>query len=158
MLDVALSNNPGGESMETSMTKVSEAAEEYEANAEVDNVKRTMEYLFGPFRFIPARRTLHCGEVPQRIGSRAFDILAILVERPSEPVSKRELINRVWPTSVVEDGNLKVHVSALRRTLGEFEQGSNYIATIIGRGYCFVAPVQANKLTAAHQRRLSQFD
>lgn len=139
--------------METSRTKVSQAAGEYEANAEVDNMKKTMEYLFGPFRFIPARRTLHCGDVPQRIGSRAFDILTILVERPSEPVSKRELIDRVWPTTVVEDGNLKVHVSALRRTLGEFEEGSNYIATIIGRGYCFVAPVQANKITAVHQHR-----
>ena len=144
--------------MEASITQVSEAAEAYAANAEVPDVKKTMEYLFGPFRFIPARRTLHCGDIPQRIGSRAFDILAILVEHPSEPVSKRELINRVWPTSVVEDGNLKVHVSALRRTLGEFEQGSNYIATIIGRGYCFVAPVQANKIAAERQHRSARSD
>lgn len=135
------------------MTNVSETAGEYEADAEVHDAKKTMEYLFGPFRFIPARRTLHCGDVPQRLGSRAFDILTILVERPSEPVSKRELINRVWPTTVVEDGNLKVHVSAIRRTLGEFEHGSNYIATIIGRGYCFVAPVQANKIAVERQRR-----
>jgi DNA-binding winged helix-turn-helix (wHTH) protein len=144
--------------METSITKVSGAPGEYEANAEVHDVKKTMEYLFGPFRFIPARRTLHCGDVPQRLGSRAFDILAILVERPSEAVSKRELMNRVWPTTVVEDGNLKVHVAALRRTLGEFEQGSNYIATIIGRGYCFVAPVQANRIAAERQRRLTCAD
>jgi len=140
------------------MTAVSEAPGEYDANAEVQHVMKTMEYLFGPFRFIPARRTLHCGDVPQRLGSRAFDILAILVERPSEPVSKRELINRVWPTTIVEDGNLKVHVAALRRTLGEFEQGSNYIATIIGRGYCFVAPVQANKIAPERQRRLTWVD
>ena len=138
--------------METPLTKVLDAAGEYEANAEAQNVKKTMEYLFGPFRFIPARRTLHCGNVPQRLGSRAFDILAILVEHPCEPVSKRELINRVWPSTVVEDGNLKVHVSALRRMLGEFEQGSNYIATINGRGYCFVAPIQVNKIVAERQR------
>lgn len=141
--------------METSHTKVSEAAGEVEADVEVQQGKKAMEYLFGPFRFIPARRTLHCGDVPQRLGSRAFDILAILVERPSEPVSKRELIDRVWPATVVEDGNLKVHVAALRRTLGEFEHGSNYIATIIGRGYCFVAPVQANKIATERERRLT---
>lgn len=143
--------------METAMTAVSEAPGEYAADGEVHLAKNAMEYLFGPFRFIPARRTLHCGDVPQRLGSRAFDILAILVERPSEPVSKRELINRVWPTTIVEDGNLKVHVAALRRTLGEFEQGSNYIATIIGRGYCFVGPVQANRI-AAERRRLNCVD
>lgn len=129
--------------METVVTQAPQAAGEYAAHADIHQAKETMEYVFGPFRFIPARRTLLCGGVQQRIGGRAFDILTVLLEHAGEPVGKRELIGRVWPTTVVEDGNLKVHVAALRRMLGDFEQGSNYIATINGRGYCFVAPVQA---------------
>lgn len=129
--------------METVVTQAPQAAGEGGAHADVHEAKDTMEYLFGPFRFIPARRTLLCGEVPQRLGGRAFDILTVLLEHAGEPVGKRELIGRVWPTTVVEDGNVKVHVAALRRMLGDFEQGANYIATINGRGYCFVAPVRA---------------
>lgn len=125
-----------------------EAAAEDDTHEGPRPARETMEYVFGPFRFIPARRTLLCAGVPQRLGGRAFDILTVLLERASEPVSKRELIGRVWPTTVVEDGNLKVHVAALRRTLGDFEQGSNHIATINGRGYCFVAPVQAIAMRA----------
>lgn len=114
------------------------------ANTEVHQEEGATEYLFGPFRFIPARRALLCGGVPRRVGGRAIDILAALVERPSEPVSKRELMARVWPTTVVEEGNLKVHVAALRRALGATAQGSDYISTVSGRGYCFVAPVRAS--------------
>jgi predicted ATPase/DNA-binding winged helix-turn-helix (wHTH) protein len=113
-------------------------------NTEAPHEGGATEYLFGPFRFIPARRTLLCGGVPRRVGGRAIDILAALVERPSEPVSKRELMARVWPTTVVEEGNLKVHVAALRRALGPTGQGSDYISTVSGRGYCFVAPVRAS--------------
>ena len=115
-------------------------------NNEPHHNREATEYLFGPFRFNPTRRILLCEDIPQRLGGRAIDILAILLERPSELVSKRELIARVWPTTVVEDGNLKVHVAALRRILGEFQQGSHYISTINGRGYCFVAPVHANSM------------
>lgn len=114
------------------------------ANTEVHPDGSATEYQFGPFRFIPARRTLLYGDVPRRVGGRAIDILAVLVARASEPVSKRELMARVWPTTVVEDGNLKVHVAALRRALGESGQGSSYISTVSGRGYCFVAPVRAS--------------
>lgn len=114
------------------------------ANTEVHHEGGATEYLFGPFRFIPARRTLLCGDVPRRVGGRAIDILAALVERASEPVSKRELMARVWPTTVVEEGNLKVHVAALRRALGATGHGSHYISTVSGRGYCFVAPVRAS--------------
>jgi predicted ATPase/DNA-binding winged helix-turn-helix (wHTH) protein len=84
-----------------------------------------------------------------------MDILAVLLERPGEAIGKRELIARVWPNTVVEEGNLKVHVSALRRALGETEQGSNYIATISGRGYCFVAPVHT-RTSAAETSTLAQ--
>lgn len=99
------------------------------------------EYCFDPFRFIPGQQLLLYGEAPVRLGSRALDILAELVERPGELVSKRELIARAWPNTVVEESNLKVHVAALRRALGEGGKDGRYIATVTGRGYRFVAPV-----------------
>lgn len=133
--------------METVVTQAPQAAVEYAAHA--DETKDAVEYLFGPFRFIPARRTLLRDGVPQRLGGRAFDILTVLLERAGEPVGKRELIGRVWPSTVVEDGNLKVHVAALRRMLDDVEPGANYIATINGRGYCFAAPVRVVRMPAA---------
>ncbi|MBV8399702.1 MAG: winged helix-turn-helix domain-containing protein, partial [Acetobacteraceae bacterium] len=84
---------------------------------------------FGPFRFHPARHLLLEGETLVRLGSRVLEILAALVERPGEMVSKDELIARVWPKTVVEESNLKVNVCALRRALGEGRPGRRYIAT-----------------------------
>jgi predicted ATPase/DNA-binding winged helix-turn-helix (wHTH) protein len=99
------------------------------------------EFLFGPFRFIPRQQLLLQGEARLRLGGRALDILKTLLERSGELVSKRELIARVWPDNVVDDSNVKVHIAALRQALGAGPQGNGYIATVSGRGYCFVAPV-----------------
>src|SRR5438309_8183592 len=100
---------------------------------------------FGPFRLLAAQRLLLEGDTPVRLGSRAFDILAALVERTGEVVGKEELIARAWPKTFVEDANLKIQVSALRRALGDGQGGRRYIATIPGRGYNFVAPVRFEK-------------
>src|SRR6266704_6070650 len=96
---------------------------------------------FGPFRLLAAQRLLLEGDNPVRLGSRAFDILAALVERPGEVVGKQELIARAWPQTFVEDANLKIQVSALRRALGDGQGGHRYVVTVPGRGYNFVAPV-----------------
>jgi DNA-binding winged helix-turn-helix (wHTH) protein len=96
---------------------------------------------FGPFQILPSQRLLLEGDQPIHLGSRAFDILVALVERAGKLVSKDELRNLVWPGTFVEDGNLKVQVSALRRTLRDGEDGNRYITTVAGRGYWFVAPV-----------------
>src|SRR5713101_9127437 len=96
---------------------------------------------FGPYRLIAAQRLLLEGDNPVRLGSRAFDILAALVERPGEVVSKKELIARAWPKTFVEDANLKIQVGALRRALGDGQGGHRYVVTVPGRGYNFVAPV-----------------
>jgi DNA-binding response OmpR family regulator len=74
---------------------------------------------FGPFRLFAARRLLLEGDKPVRLGGRAFDILAALIERAGKVVRKEELIARVWPKTFVEEANLKIQVSALRRTLGD---------------------------------------
>ena len=76
--------------------------------------------------------------MPVRVGSRALDVLIALVERPGELVGKDELIARAWPNTFVEESNLRLQVSALRRTLGE---GNRYLVNVPGRGYSFVAPV-----------------
>jgi predicted ATPase/DNA-binding winged helix-turn-helix (wHTH) protein len=97
---------------------------------------------FGPYRLLAAQRLLLDGDKPVRLGGRAFDILAALVERAGEVVAKEVLIARVWPQTFVEEANLKIQVSALRRTLGDGQGGNRYIVTVPGRGYNFVAPVR----------------
>jgi DNA-binding winged helix-turn-helix (wHTH) protein len=96
---------------------------------------------FGPFRLLPAQQLLLEGDAPVRLGSRALEILTALVERAGELVTKTELMARVWPDTVVEESNLKVHVAALRRALGDGQPGRRYLANVPGRGYRFVAPV-----------------
>jgi DNA-binding winged helix-turn-helix (wHTH) protein len=81
---------------------------------------------FGSFRISPSQRLLLQGDTPLRLGSRAFDLLATLVERAGEVVSKEELIARAWPTTVVEEGNLKLQISALRRAFGRRRRRSIY--------------------------------
>lgn len=100
---------------------------------------------FGPFRLAPARRLLLEDGRPVRLGSCAFDILATLVERAGELVGKDELIARVWPHLFVEEANLKIQVSGLRRALGDGQAGNRYIAIVPGRGYEFVAPLSSPK-------------
>src|SRR5260221_10184411 len=97
---------------------------------------------FGPFRLLAASRLLLEGGAPVRLGSRVFDILAALVERAGEVVGKEELIARAWPKTFVEEANLKMQVSALRRALGDGQGGHRYVITVPGRGYNFVAPVR----------------
>src|SRR6202162_6407813 len=96
---------------------------------------------FGPFRLLGAQRLLLEGDTPVRLGSRAFDILAALVERAGEVVGKEDLIGRAWPQTLVEESNLKIQVSALRRAIGDGQGGHRYVVTVPGRGYNFVAPV-----------------
>ena len=76
-----------------------------------------------------------------RIGSRAFDILTVLVQRAGQIVAKHDLIAHVWPNVFVGDSNLKTQVSGLRRALGEDRTGRRYIVAVSGRGYHFIAPV-----------------
>lgn len=96
---------------------------------------------FGPFRLNPARRVLLRDGKPLRLGSRALDLLIALVENGKDLISKEDLLKRVWPDTFIEEANLRVHVAALRKLLGDEGTGDQYIGTVAGRGYCFVAPV-----------------
>ncbi|WP_335944340.1 winged helix-turn-helix domain-containing protein [Pseudomonas sp. G166] len=101
---------------------------------------------FGPYRVHPRQRLVLEGGQPLRLGRRAVEILLVLLEHAGQVVSKQQLIARVWPTSVVEDTNLRVHVAALRKALGDGQAGQRYIVTVAQRGYSFVAPLSLEPL------------
>jgi DNA-binding winged helix-turn-helix (wHTH) protein len=109
----------------------------------------TRAISFGPFRLVPSQQLLLEDGKPVRLGSRALDLLVALVESPNEIVSKDDLIARVWPGTFVEEGNLRVHIAALRRALGDGQGGNRYVANIPGRGYRFVAPVSMEQESPA---------
>jgi len=99
-------------------------------------------FAFGPFLLVPERQLLLRNGEQVRIGGRALDLLTALVERAGELISKRDLTARAWPTTFVEEANLKVNMGLLRRVLDDTAEPGGYIATVIGRGYRFVAPVR----------------
>ena len=99
------------------------------------------EVAFGPFRLFPSQFLLLEGDKPVPLGSRALEILIVLLERPGVLVSKQELMARVWPNVFVEPANLTVHISALRRVLRDGRDRNRFIINIPGRGYRFVASV-----------------
>lgn len=106
-----------------------------------------MIYAFGPFRLEPAeRRLLRDGE-PIALPPRVFDLLVALVERRERLIGKRELLDTVWAGAFVEEANLSVTISALRKALGDDPDGHAYIETVRGRGYRFVAPVRVLEAT-----------
>ncbi len=109
----------------------------------------THGWAFGPFHLLPMQKLLLEGDAPVRLGSRALDILTILVERAGEVVTKEELITRVWPATFVDHANLRVHIAALRKLLGDGRGGDRCIVNIAARGYCFVAPVSRPPAPAA---------
>jgi DNA-binding winged helix-turn-helix (wHTH) protein len=102
------------------------------------------EVSFGAFRLLPAQFLLLEGDKAVPLGSRALEILIVLLERRGELVSKQELMACVWPNVFVEPANLTVHMSALRRVLRDGREGNRFIINIPGRGYCFVASVEVS--------------
>jgi DNA-binding winged helix-turn-helix (wHTH) protein len=108
---------------------------------------------FGRFRLSPTTREIERDGVPLALGDRALDILIALVERHGEIVSHRDLTARVWRDLVVSPGNLRVHMSALRKALGDGEGGARYIENVTGQGYCFVAQITREPSAALPPRR-----
>ena len=107
------------------------------------NEAKSYIYRFGDFSVDAAKRHLvsRYGEaIP--LTPKAFDTLLYLVEHPGAVLDKDELMQAIWPHSVVEENNLNQSISALRRALGESRGEHRYIATVPGRGYCFVADVK----------------
>lgn len=108
-------------------------------------------FEFGPFRLDTEERVLLRDGQPVPLTLKAFDVLCLLVEKSGHIVEKDELMNRVWAGSFVEEGNLKVTVSMVRKALEDTNGGTRYIETVPRRGYRFVSEVRA---TAAERIEL----
>ena len=120
------------------------------ANARYEAEAIPEELFFGPFRIVPNARLLERDGVVVSLGSRAFDVLCLLISRAGEVVSKSELMARAWPSLTVDESSLRFHIAQLRRILGNSKNGESYVANVPGRGYCFVAPVVRNASTFQH--------
>ena len=98
-------------------------------------------YEFGRFHFDPADHLLLSAGDPVSLTPKAFEILFVLVQNGNRLTTKEALMTKVWPDSFVEEANLTVNISALRKVLGETPDGQQYIETVPKKGYRFVAPV-----------------
>ena len=90
---------------------------------------------FGPYRFDCERHELTKDGLAVRLGGRALDVLAVLASAKGAVVSKDELLARVWPGVTVEENNLQVQISTLRKVLDHESNGQNHLVTVPGRGY-----------------------
>jgi DNA-binding winged helix-turn-helix (wHTH) protein/TolB-like protein len=100
------------------------------------------QYRFGEFELDESVRSLTRSGERVALSAKAFDLLVELVKRRGSVATKNELLESVWPNQFVEENNLSVQISALRKLLGEGNGGRRFIETVPGRGYVFVAPVE----------------
>src|SRR6516162_3339980 len=130
-------------------------------NARMDREGSADVFLFEGFRLDRRGGVLYQMDregvgTPVPLGSRAFNLLSLLIERKGELVSKDEIMNAVWPGRVVEEANLNVQISRLRQILDQNREQGSCIQTIPGRGYCFVGAVrQAEPETHSASRPLA---
>ncbi len=99
-------------------------------------------YAFGPFVVDAVKRQLWREGSPVPITSKTFDVLIVLLEHRNHIVSKDELLSRVWPEISVNENNLARQISSLRRALGQRPDQHDFLVTVPGQGYRFVAGVQ----------------
>jgi TolB-like protein/tetratricopeptide (TPR) repeat protein len=122
---------------------------------------RSEQLTFGEFQLDLGRRELSRDGTPVPLKSRALDILCVLTAARGEVVSKDELMVRVWGRVVVEENNIQVHISALRKALDEGKGGQSFIITVPGRGYRFIGGASGapgNKMDAGSARISPVFD
>ncbi len=118
-------------------------------------------FRFGAFSISSRTRTLRRGEEVISLNRRAFDVLLYLVQNPGRVLGREELLENVWPDTLVEENSLAQSISVLRRALAEKPGDNNYIATLPGRGYQFISPVQVEiqeSLAVASQEPLEAAD
>jgi len=99
-------------------------------------------YAFGPFMLDTVAPLLWRAGEPVNLTPKSLETLRVLVQRAGQLVKREELIEAVWPDTVVEENNLSVNISALRKALMHGEEGEKYIETVSRRGYRFTAPVR----------------
>ena len=106
-------------------------------------------YTFGPFRLDARSDTLVGPRWPVTLGQRACVLLRTLVSQPGVLVTKSELLDAAWPGLAVEEGNLTVQISTLRKTLADTRGRGQWIGTVSGRGYRFIGEVQESDSLSA---------
>jgi Tol biopolymer transport system component/DNA-binding winged helix-turn-helix (wHTH) protein len=121
-------------------------------------VSDNLTYKFGPFLLEPQARRLSRDGEPVPLSAPEFEILLLLVRNCGRVVEKSEIMSAVWPEVEVEENNLTVRMSSLRRSLGETKGHHPYIQTVTGRGYCLIVPVkeltaQPTPVTSRPQRK-----
>jgi len=99
-------------------------------------------YAFARFMLDVPERDLTCGVERIHLAPKTFEVLVALVTRPHRLVTKREILDRVWPDVFVAEGILTVHVATLRRVLGDTRRSPAYIETVSRSGYRFIADVR----------------
>jgi DNA-binding winged helix-turn-helix (wHTH) protein len=99
-------------------------------------------YGFGEFTLEVAERRLARGTHRVHLAPKTYDVLVALVRRTGRLVTKKELLDQVWPDAFVEEGILTVHVSSLRKVLGDVRRSPVYIETVSGFGYRFIAQLR----------------
>src|SRR5687767_12118503 len=105
-------------------------------------------FEFGEFVLVPKERLLLCGGKPVPLHAKAFDLLVALVRRDGHLLTKDELFEEVWPHTFVQETNLTVNISILRKALAQGGNRSEFIQTVPGRGYRFVASVAERKVAS----------
>jgi Tol biopolymer transport system component/DNA-binding winged helix-turn-helix (wHTH) protein len=113
-------------------------------------------FSFEDFELDGERRVLLKQGQPVALNSKTLDLLLALVERRGEVLSKDDLLEKVWPGQFVEEGNLSVHISGLRKALGEKKKDHNFIVTVPGRGYSFIAELRNDDAIVVESHRLSR--
>ncbi len=102
-------------------------------------INAVSDMQFGPFTISPSRRALLRDGKLVPLGSRAADILIFLASHPGELKTNAEIVRHVWPNTFVEEANLRVHISALRKALDDTQKEPKFITNVPGRGYTFIA-------------------
>jgi DNA-binding winged helix-turn-helix (wHTH) protein/TolB-like protein/tetratricopeptide (TPR) repeat protein len=105
-------------------------------------LKKQSFYEYGPFRLDPAEHRLTRNGIAVPLAPKAFDLLLFLVQNQGRLLSKEQIMETLWPGSFVEEANLTVSISVLRKVLGEKEGNLRYIETIPKKGYRFIASVR----------------
>src|SRR5262245_62976710 len=109
----------------------------------------TGDVTFGAFRLDVHGKALYRGDSLVTLGSRALEVLCVLVASAGELVTKDALMERVWPGIVVEENNIQVQIWSLRKALGKTDDGRDFIVTVPGRGYRFAAAAPRRAETTA---------
>lgn len=118
-----------------------------------DHQKRTIS--FADFELDTSKRRLSRDGTPLAINAKAFDLLVFLTENAGRVVSKDEILNAVWENQFVEEANLAVQISALRKALGEQKGAPHFLVTIPGKGYEFIADVRTGNEIVIENHRVS---